>query len=338
MKIYVLMTSELSEEFISQHLARATAIMADQGIESAMRHLIAFAKAVPHPSQGQTLRRWKILAQVSGIDVSLAKWFESHLDALSILHELGVTQIPDGVWAVWAAEGGLDPVTYHNSQCNGVKPWCSGAEIVDYGLMTYRDSADHSQLLAIDMQEPGIQVDKSQWNALGMANTATASIQLTRVKATRVGEANVYLQRPGFWHGGAGVAACWYGATVAIARYLLSAYQNKPHYYKALYLGEISTQLLASQFCLKAVAQCIDDEPTQSHEYKIRILRAQIERTAHLVLDRVGQALGAAPFCQSAAFAQLVTDLPVFLRQTHGAFDLEQIGQLAATQEDLWVL
>lgn len=123
-----------------------------------------------------------------------------------------------------------------------------------------------------------------------MANTATASIQLTRVKATRVGEANVYLQRSRFWHGGAGVAACWYGATVAIARYLLSAYQNKPHYYKALYLGEISTQLLASQFCLKAVAQCIDDEPTQSHEYKIRILRAQIERTAHLVLDRVGQA------------------------------------------------
>jgi hypothetical protein len=32
-----------------------------------------------------------------------------------------------------------------------------------------------------------------------------------------LGTRDEYLQRPGFWHGGAGIAAVWFGAAAALA-------------------------------------------------------------------------------------------------------------------------
>ena len=54
--------------------------------------------------------------------------------------------------------------------------------------------------------------------------------------------------------------------------------------------------------------------------------------TAMLVLEKVGKALGATPYCKNAHFARLSADLSVFIRQTHGAFDSEAIGKLTAEQ------
>lgn len=41
-------------------------------------------KQASKPNQSNTLIRWQVLAYVSSLDLTLAKWFESHLDALSI--------------------------------------------------------------------------------------------------------------------------------------------------------------------------------------------------------------------------------------------------------------
>ena len=63
-------------------------------------------------------------------------------------------------------------------------------------------------------------------------------------------------------------------------------------------------------------------------------------------MEVVGQALGAAPFCRNAHFARLSADLPVFIRQSHGAFDLQKIGELTGIlandltdgQDNIWQL
>ena len=34
-----------------------------------------------------------------------------------------------------------------------------------------------------------------------------------------MGADGAYLDRPGFWHGGAGIAACWHGGAVALAQF-----------------------------------------------------------------------------------------------------------------------
>lgn len=346
--------------------------------------LLPLCKDVPHPASGQTYLRWQILSDVAGKDLTIAKWLESHLDALSILHELGydalIQQTSDKIWAVWAAEGSTTPVTFHldssqssqysnanfgwlsqvlsspSSQvvanqviaktgiCCGIKTWCSGANVVDYGLMTYRDTDNCSQLVIVDMSQAGIDIDNQGWHAVGMQATDTASIRFDNTPVIAVGNPDDYLNRAGFWHGAAGVAACWYGASIAIAAYLLHSYQQKPHVFKGMYLGQVSSQLSLLPVYFRAVAEQIDTAPSDSHVLMIRQLRQQVVQTAHNVMNLVGEALGSAPFCQSAHFARLMADLAVFIRQTHGAFDAQAIGEKllslshAREQENPWQL
>ena len=131
--------------------------------------------------------------------------------------------------------------------------------------------------------------------------------------AHNVGTADAYLDRVGFWHGAAGVAACWYGASAVIAGYLITAYQQKPNDYKAMYLGQVSTALAVTEQYFYHIAELLDTQPQSSHELAIRQLRAHVEQLARQVIEVTGQALGAAPFCNNG-FARLA-DLPVFIRQ-----------------------
>ncbi|MGE8558649.1 MULTISPECIES: acyl-CoA dehydrogenase [unclassified Acinetobacter] len=310
----------------------------DKNLEHAIQQLISFTPEIPHPGQGQTLKRWQILAQVAATNLNLVKWFESHLDAISILKELKFPDVKEGLWAVWAAEGGESPLQFEQGLCSGEKNWCSGAGLVDYGLMTYRNEHNRSQLLIVDMHQPHIQIEHEGWQAVGMQHTRTASIHFNQVGAEAVSHPNAYLDRPGFWHGAAGVAACWYGAAARLADFLYQECKNRADAYRLMYLGKISTLLFGTQQYFYHVAEQIDRYPAKSHERIIRILRAQVEQTAQLVLEQVGQALGARPFCENRIFASLAADLPVFLRQSHAAFDLEQIGQLVVQEDSAWRL
>jgi len=340
--------------------------MTDDIRQKVLQVLVTFSDEIPHPAQvstdasnlesvnkqkqnnedqnknteSSTLLRWQVLAYISGIDLTLAKWFESHLDALSILYELGYGETQQGLWAVWAAEGHPNPIRYQDGKISGSKSWCSGAHIVDYVLMTYRDEQGKSQLLTVAMNQSGIDIDNSAWQAVGMQATDTATITFDHVAATQVGTPNAYLDRVGFWHGAAGVAACWYGATASLASYLIESYQQKPNDYKAMYLGQISSDLAVSRQYLHQVAYLIDSQPEDNHELAIRQLRTNIEQLARQVIETVGQALGAAPFCGNAHFATLSADLTVFIRQSHGAFDLQRIGELTSFQAEgnIWQL
>src|SRR5207249_5904649 len=59
--------------------------------------------------------------------------------------------------------------------------------------------------------------------ATGMAASDTLDVEFTNISAQPVGEPGRYIDRPGFAHGGAGVAACWYGGARGVARTLLAA-------------------------------------------------------------------------------------------------------------------
>jgi hypothetical protein len=318
--------------------AMSTLSLSDTLRYEILKTLVSYSENIPHPASGMaehsrlsnTLIRWQVLAYVASIDLTIAKWFESHLDALSILHEIGYSEIDEGLWAVWAAEGHPDPLRYEQGKAIGHKAWCSGASMVDYALVTYRNSNNQSQLAIIDMHQAGIEINNREWQAVGMQATDTATIKFCGVSASLVGKENAYLDRAGFWHGAAGVAACWYGASACLASYLTTAYQQKPNAYKAMYLGEIGTALAVTQQYLYYVADLIDTEPSLCHELTIRQLRAQVEKVSRHTVEIVGQALGAALFCRNAHFARLSADLPVFIRQSHGAVDLQKIGELAS--------
>ena len=192
---------------------------------------------LPQPAGGQTLARWRALSAVAAHDLSLAKLYEGHTDALAILRELTspLQVTPMSVWGVWAAEAPGERVLIEHDaaapagrvRLRGVKHWCSGAATVSHGLLTaWHADGRGPQLVAVPMRQRGVDVRSGSWQAVGMGGSASVDVAFDAADAELVGQPGDYLRRPGFWQGGAGIAACWYGGAMFIACVLKTAVAN----------------------------------------------------------------------------------------------------------------
>ncbi|ART62717.1 acyl-CoA dehydrogenase family protein [Kushneria marisflavi] len=303
---------------------------------------------LPLPGSGETLLRWRALYQVAGHDLALIKLFEGHADALAIMAELGVTpDAPDDArWAMWAAEppqarvqisaqvsGNDDRVTL-----NGTKAWCSGAPIMSHGLMTVWQG-DQQRLAAVVMDQPGVTVTDRGWQAVGMQASASVEIDFQEARAVLIGPVNAYLARPGFWQGGAGIAACWLGGAHALAQTLKArAAHHSDDPLLMAHLGHVDAALQAGLATLRDAAERIDAAPNEECQILALRTRAVIEHSVEQIIAHCGRALGAGPFCRDRRFARMMADLPVYLRQSHAERDLAALGRLCVDDAHGWPL
>lgn len=293
---------------------------------------------LPLPGHGDTLQRWQILARVAQQDLSLAKLYESHTDAVAILHELDAAHLqPAGVGAVWAAEPPYARVLASLEEegsvyLSGTKAWCSGATQLDWALITAWTDQSLQQLAIVDLHQTTVTIGNQGWQAVGMAATASVEVNFQHARADRVGAPGDYLNRPGFWQGGAGVAACWYGAATGLADRLRHHCQRRSDPHALAHLGAVDAALSGAAAALRECAHWIDAHPAANAQVPVRRARAQVEQAADQVLQHVGRAMGATPFCRDAGFARLAADLPVFMRQSHAERDLAELGRLVTEQ------
>lgn len=299
--------------------------------------------SLPQPGQGQTLQRWQCLAAVAAHDLSVCKLAEAHWDGLAILQDLQRMDChaDSKRWAVWAADNPKAPL--HLLQRNGEmylqgsKSWCSGADVVTHALLTCTDENADSYFCLLDLHAPGITQDHSQWQPLGMRNVRTAQLHFTQTPVQVLGPRSIYLERPGFWHGGAGIAACWYGAACAIAQKLRKQLvASNPH--AAAHLGAMFAQLRAVRAMFYHLASCIDEAPGQSWTEEILALRSMMRNVATFVIEHSARAMGPGPLCTDADHAQRCADLAVWVTQQHAERDDEGLGKLSQASHVVWEL
>ncbi len=292
----------------------------------------------PLPGAGQTRERWRHLTEAARIDLVGARMLEAHADATAILRELAPSLAPEAghLWGVWAAEPPA-PIVVARETADGIvltgrKLWCSGAHLCTHALVTAHDG-ERRTLYAVALSADGVQPVPDSWHAVGMAKSDSGAVDFVDVPATPVGSPGEYLTRPGFWHGGIGVAACWHGGALALAQTLRDRAREDP--YRLAHLGAVDAALFAAECVLDSAAEDLDRDPLDRRAAQIRArrVRAIIESAATEVLDRVGRALGAGPLCDDAAHAQLVADLTVYLRQSHAERDLADLGRLLGQEQ-----
>ncbi|MCS3810867.1 hypothetical protein FHY19_003950 [Xanthomonas arboricola] len=297
---------------------------------------------LPNPGAGNTHARWQALSRLGAESLPLAKVLEAHYDALSIFSEAG-QPLPsnDAIWAVWAAGGPHDSATYEADSCTvaGIKPWCSAApNVVTHALVTVR-SGDRYPLAAVTLTQGHFELDASQWHGPGMVGIPTGSGHFAGAPARLLGEPDFYLQRPGFWHGGAGIAACWYGAATAIAEQVRRSPRAMHNPFSAAHLGAIDEQLTGARLMLQDLADTIDNAPAESHRFAVTRLRSLMDRVCRDVIERAALALGPVSLCCDVEHAQRCADLAAFIRQSHGEKDEQWLGeQLHAREGNPWLL
>lgn len=294
----------------------------------------------PLPGSGHTARRWAMLADRAEQDLALGRLVEGHTDALAIIAEITPNSPPSaGRWGVWTAQppGSVLTATPRDGQwvIDGRRRYCSGARVCSQALVT-ATAPDGTRLFTVALDHPGVRPLPGTWPAVGMAASDTLDVAFEAVPAEPVGDVDAYTGRPGFHHGGVGVAVCWYGGARAVARPLReAAHAGRLDAHGLAHLGAVDVALDAAEAVLARAAAEIDADPADLRggaEIRALRVRAAVEEVCARVLGHVGRALGAEPLCHDGRHARAVADLTVYIRQHHGERDLARLGELVGAQ------
>ncbi|ASU85429.1 acyl-CoA dehydrogenase [Nocardiopsis gilva YIM 90087] len=292
---------------------------------------------LPLPGSGSTWVRWERLRDLAREDLSLARLAEGHTDAIAILSELGGwTPEPASVWGVWAAHPPGTPLIADKTggrwRLHGAKPFCSGARVCTHALVSADVAGGERRLFAI--RTDGTKPRPGTWASAGMAASDTLTVHFDGVGAEPVGRPGDYVGRPGFHHGGAGVAACWFGGALAVARPLAArAGRDEADAHLLSAFGAVDRELYAAGSVLRRASREIDDHPLDRSSAAVRAarVRAVVADTCTRVLRRTGEALGAGPLAGDVVYARATADLCVYIRQHHAERDLAELGTLVAS-------
>lgn len=288
---------------------------------------------IPLPGSGSTPRRHQILTEFGCRDLSLARIVEGHADALAILAESGRVAVPGSLYAVWASEGPNSRVQAEQLpdgrwSLQGTKQYCSGAPFVTQALITAQ-SGESVLLFDVPLATPNVHILPSPWATAAMLDTATGPVAFNRVSVGRdqqVGSCDWYLERPGFWHGSLGPAACWAGGAWSLVQAAVALNRRDPH--SRAHVGAMLAARWGMEAALTQAGREIDADPVGSLLSARRrglMCRHLIERWCTEILDRFGRATGPQLLVYDRQIARQHAALSVYLRQCHAERDLEAI-------------
>lgn len=309
----------------------------DAPIESLRRRLERLAAEgqldLPLPGAGDTPQRHRRLADWGALDLSLARLAEAHTDALAIIAEGGHRPRPGALYGVWAADAPphrvtCDPLEDGRWRINGLKPYCSGATLVDAALVTAQH-ADGVRLFDVPVDGLAVAAQPSTWQAFALSDTDTTAVRFDSVAvaaSAQIGAPGWYLNRPGFWHGSIGPAACWAGGALSLVDAATRLNRRDPH--SRAHVGALQATAWGLDALLAEAGRQIDSDPrdgcgaARTRGLKLRHL---VERACSEVLDRFGRATGPQLLAHDAQVVRQHAALTLYIRQCHAERDLETI-------------
>lgn len=314
--------------------AALTSADAVHGFGTDIAATLAWAVGVARPRS--VAATGELLASVATRDVAAARVLEPHLDALGILDEAAAAGPAldidrDGAWGVFAAEGpGMRLEARQDAgtwRLHGTKPWCSLAAHLTHALVTAWVDDERRQLFALDLRDPAVTARSGPWHARGLERVVSAPIDVDGAVAVPVGEPGWYLRRPGFAHGGVGVAACWWGGAVPLRSALArAARDDRADQLSRVHLGRVDTALWAARAVLVETATVFDTGSSASAGLRAARARTVVADAVETALTEAAHALGPLPLVADEAHARRVADLQIYVRQHHAERDLAKIG------------
>jgi alkylation response protein AidB-like acyl-CoA dehydrogenase len=307
--------------------------MTSQDLQARLVAIVS--QEIPLPGAGHTSERLHLLAETAREDISLAKLAEAHWDAVAILAEAGRTPQPGTLYAVWASEIPGQALrlerTSDGYELSGRKPFCSGIGIVDCALITV--GLPEQLLVEADLRnnQERIAADLEMWKVDAFRATQTGAVTFLNSQLSSnavVGTSGWYLDRPGFWHGACGPAACWAGGVAGLLDFALASKRDDPH--SLAHLGAMQAGVWGMYSLLKQAGADIDAAPCDAKAAQIRALQLRhlIEQAGTDILQRFSRAYGPYPLSMDEGTSRRYQEAGLYMRQSHAERDLECLGTL----------
>lgn len=264
---------------------------------------------------------------------------EGHIDAVRILHQAGRSPVPAALYGVWASRsrGGGPRIDVRDGQfcLTGTIPFASGAGLIDRALVSALTPEGTTVLVDAAVREWSF--DESSWQTSAMLPSRSFTVTVhdeSLPRDAQVGPDGFYLDRPGFFPGGVGVAAVWAGGAARVADLLeefLStgsplAGPQQGH------LGRITTELAAIGSALElaglrlpAVLETPPMDTTVLQRFSTEV-RAVVGAAVRRLLDSARAAAGPAGIAQHPGLGAAIADLDLYVRQQPADRDAEYLS------------
>jgi len=291
------------------------------------------------PGSGNTWQRFEVLASWAAGDLSVGRLVEGHSDALAILAEAGIEPVNRedtyGVWAARSRSGGTSAERVPGGwRLSGTKAFCSGTGVIDRALVT-ADTPEGYRIFDISVNDHVARVHEDSWPAVGMANSFSHTLDFNGpiiLDEQVVGPPDFYTNRPGFWFGAVGVAACWFGGAGGRVDSLRHSLPSESGDLVNADVGMAVAAIETMRAVLRSAAESIDGDPhdakSEAH-LRALIVRHAVHEHSLDVLARVASAGGARPLCLDEQQSRRAADLFVYLSQHHRGPDAATLGHLA---------
>jgi alkylation response protein AidB-like acyl-CoA dehydrogenase len=213
----------------------------------------------------------------------------------------------------------------------GVLRFASGAGLLDRALIpVWLDDGKH---LLMDLDVADLPVDTSGWHTGAMAASRTHQVKVDGdVSADdQIGVVDFYLQRPDFFPGGVGVAACWVGGAARVLD-LVHARHPQPSPTQQIRLGRMRIDLSVAAATVRSTAALLDrgSHPRAEGEVDWQALSAEARAGAAEAVRRlIGDARllsGPAGLAMDEGLAHAVPDLELYVLQQNSDADAFALG------------
>ena len=266
-------------------------------------------------------------------DIPLARLAEGHIDATRILAQARTPAHPGAFYGVWASRSDQSGVRATSGSggslaLTGTVRFASGAGLLDRALIPVWLEDERHQLLDLDVRD--LPVDASVWHSSAMAASRTydVRIELTAGPETQIGETGFYLQRPGFFPGGVGVAACWVGGAARVAD-LLHARHPRPSPAQQTRLGRIRADLTVGAAAVRAAGALLDQVWGRSDVDWLMLAteaRAVAAEAVRRIVAEARLTTGPAGVALDPALSAAVPDLELYALQQNSDGDALLLG------------
>jgi alkylation response protein AidB-like acyl-CoA dehydrogenase len=323
------------------------------------------------PLRGDAFTLWMITKELAKADLSLARCWEGHANSLVLIDALGSeeqrTRWFAGVvergekWVAWSGEpqapapgevvrfGTRVTAVPGGYVVDGSKAFSTSAGGAQWAILLvntggpggarHAASPETLLMLACDLADPSVEIDRSWWDPIGMRATVSHLVRFTRTfipESQRIGEPGCYL-RDG-WQTAfiPHYAASFLGAAEAAydqALIYLTAQGKGEDPYVQQRVARMSIHVETAHLWLRHVARLWDDGRRQEAQLAGSRARHLIEHLAEETVGHAIRACGARMLMRSNPVERIYRDLSLYIRHDNDDHILATIGKALLGQD-----
>jgi alkylation response protein AidB-like acyl-CoA dehydrogenase len=317
------------------------------------------------PLRGDAFTLWMMTKELAKADLSLARCWEGHANSLVLIDALGSeeqrTRWFAGVvergekWVAWSGEpqapapgevvrfGTRVTAVPGGYVVDGSKAFSTSAGGAQWAILLvntggpggarHAASPETLLLLACDLADPSVEIDRSWWDPIGMRATVSHLVRFTRTfipEAQRIGEPGCYLRDgwqtafiPHYAASFLGAAEAAYDQTLL---YLTAQGKGEDPYVQHR-VARMSIHVETAHLWLRHVARMWDDGRRQEAQLAGSRARHLIEHLAEETVGHAIRACGARMLMRSNPVERIYRDLSLYIRHDNDDHILATIGK-----------